>query len=801
MRHLLFFLLAYFSLYASFSQEVTVKNLETKEPLFNVTIFNFSKTKSTLTDFDGKAALSNFSENEKITFSHVAFLTATFSKKEILQHGSEVFLKPNPNQLEEIVLSVSKFQQDKKKIPQKVVALSRKDVKFYNPQTSADLLETSGQIYVQKSQLGGGSPMIRGFATNRLLITVNGVRMNNAIFRGGNLQNIISIDPLALEATEVILGPGPVVYGSDAVGGVMNFYTLDAKLSVSDKTKFSGNFFSRYATANKEKTGHIDFGFGNKKWASATSISYSDFGDLKMGSHGPDEYLREFYVVQQNGTDLVKENTNPRIQKTTGYNQINLLQKLKFVPNNNWEFGLGVYYSTTSDYNRYDRLIQIRNGQPRSAEWYYGPQSWLFSNFEIKNSGAISFYDTFKINLAYQNFEESRHNRSFGSTELFSNKERVNAYSANLDFEKQLNSHKLFYGLEYVHNTVFSEGNQLNTVDNSSQIAPSRYPDNSSWQSAAAYISNQWELSPVLHLQTGARYSHVYLDAEFSNGFYDFPFSKAKISNGAFTGNAGLSWLPTDFLIWKINFASAFRSPNIDDVGKIFDSEPGAVVVPNPNLKAEHAYNAEIGMQFNFENIFQLDLASYYTILNDVMVRRPYQFNGQTTIEYQGEQSQVLAIQNAAKANAYGFEAGARFFIIKNLELNTKMAITKGDEEQEDGTTAPLRHASPFFGNTHLLWKKGKIKLDLFAEYNGKLKSNELSPSEQSKAYLYVLNDHGEPYYPSWYTLNCAAMFKITENLQATATFENITDQRYRTYSSGIAAAGRNFILAINYRF
>src|SRR5699024_7134498 len=109
--------------------------------------------------------------------------------------------------------------------------LSQKDVLFTSPQTSADLLKNSGQIYIQKSQLGGGSPMIRGFATNRLLITVDGVRINTAIFRGGNVQNVISIDPLAVENTEIIMGPGSVIYGSDAVGGVMNFYTLEPHFS------------------------------------------------------------------------------------------------------------------------------------------------------------------------------------------------------------------------------------------------------------------------------------------------------------------------------------------------------------------------------------------------------------------------------------------------------------------------------------------------------------------------------------------------------------------------------------------
>ena len=114
------------------------------------------------------------------------------------------------------------------------------DVQFQNPQTTADLLSNSGEVFIQKSQQGGGSPMIRGFATNRVLIAVDEVRMNNAIFRSGNLQNVISIDPFAVENTEVLFGPGSVIYGSDAIGGVMSFTTLAPKFSDSSKVLISG---------------------------------------------------------------------------------------------------------------------------------------------------------------------------------------------------------------------------------------------------------------------------------------------------------------------------------------------------------------------------------------------------------------------------------------------------------------------------------------------------------------------------------------------------------------------------------
>jgi hemoglobin/transferrin/lactoferrin receptor protein len=105
------------------------------------------------------------------------------------------------------------------------------------------------------------------------------------------------------------------------------------------------------------------------------------------------------------------------------------------------------------------------------------------------------------------------------------------------------------------------------------------------------------------------------------------------------------------------------------------------------------------------------------------------------------------------------------------------------------------------FGNTHLIWHKKQLKFDLFAEYNGQFEYEDLAPAEQGKAYLYATDSRGLPYSPSWYTINFSGQYELSENWLFTASLENITDQRYRTYSSGIAAAGRNLILALRYTF
>jgi hemoglobin/transferrin/lactoferrin receptor protein len=470
------------------------------------------------------------------------------------------------------------------------------------------------------------------------------------------------------------------------------------------------------------------------------------------------------------------------------------------MPSRDWDLNLGLIYSNTSDYPRYDRLYRKKDGILRSAEWFYGPQTWFLGSLNINHRSDSEFYDKVQFIGAYQYFEESRNDRDFGDPVLFTTQENVDAYSMNLDFEKDFTESKLFYGFEYVLNKVGSQGNFRNIQTAQKGETASRYPDASKWESMAVYTSYQWKITDKFTLQSGLRYNHVLIDADFTGSFYDFPFEKADINTGALTGSLGLNWRQNDFIGWRFGLSSAFRAPNIDDVGKIFDSEPGSVVVPNPGLKPEYAYNAELGTDLKFSDNINMTLTGYYTYLDNAMVRRDFDLNGVTEIEYQGEPSRVQAIQNSANAFVYGLEAGLEIDISVALRLTSQISYTYG-EENEGGAYVPLRHAAPVFGNTHLIWNKRRLKFDLFGEYNGQFDFADLAPGEQNKAYLYALDKNGNPYSPAWYTLNLTGQYELNANWLATVAVENITDQRYRTYSSGVAAAGRNLIIALSYTF
>lgn len=730
-----------------------------------------------------------------------SFLTAMSLLISLVVMGQEL-----PDTLEdhlrinEVVVSATRWDQNSSEVPSKVTIVSQEVVTLQNPQTAADLLGQSGKIFIQKSQQGGGSPMIRGFATNRLLYAVDGVRMNTAIFRAGNIQNVISLDPFATEKTEVVFGPGSVIYGSDAIGGVMAFQSLQPKFSLTEKPLISGKAVTRYASANNEQTGHFDVKIGWKKWALATSISSYDYGDLRMGSFGPDEYLQAYYVQRQNNSDNIISNEDPRVQKPTGYSQINMMQKVSFKPSDKWDFQYGFHYSETSSYSRYDRLIRYKNGYPRYGEWYYGPQKWMMHNLSMTHNGQNTIYDQLSLRVAQQYFEESRVSRNIFEPDREIRTEKVDAYSANLDLIKSSGKNKLFYGAELVWNDVNSTGVNENIDSATSATGPSRYPQ-STWASYGVYISDQFKVTDNFLIQAGIRYNQYIIDAEFDTSFYPFPFTTAKLNDGALTGSMGFVYRPSASWVISANAATAFRSPNVDDLGKVFDSEPGAVTIPNPDLEAEYAYNFDLGVSKIFGDIVKLDLTGYYTLLKNAMVRRDYTLNGLDSIMYDGTLSQVQAIQNAAVANVYGLQAGIEVKLPSGFGMSSDFNYQKGEEELDDGTTSPSRHAPPSYGVSRLSYSTNKLDLQFYAVYCGEKKFEDLPEEEKGKTEIYAKDNDGNPYSPAWYTLNFKAMYHITEHFTVCAGLENLTDQRYRPYSSGIVAAGRNFILSLSANF
>jgi hemoglobin/transferrin/lactoferrin receptor protein len=799
-RHFMMWLLTGLCTIA-FGQVATILDDATGKPV-ELAILTSDKHKTgEVTNHEGQINITLFAGEEHIVVRSLGYIPVYKSYDELAAMDYIIRMQSEDISLDQVVVSASRWNQASKDIPSKVTSISSRDIALQNPQTSADMLGSSGEVFIQRSQQGGGSPMIRGFATNRLLYAVDGVRMNTAIFRAGNIQNVINLDPFATERVEVLFGPGSVIYGSDAIGGVMSFQTLTPQLSLTDQPLITGKANIRTSSANDELTGHFDVNAGWKKWALVTSISSFDYDDLRMGSYGPDEYLRPFYVERIDSQDVVVTNDDPLVQTPSGFSQINFMQKVRYSPSEAWDLQYAFHYSTTSSYSRYDRHIRYQNGLPRYGEWNYGPQEWMMNQFTVQHHGYNKVYDEMVLRAAYQHFEESRIDRDINDVERHIRIENVDAISLNLDFSKSFGrNNQLFYGVEGVWDDVTSVGKDEDISTGIIMDGPARYPQ-ATWNSMGVYANLIKRFSEKLVLQGGLRYSTFGLDAVFDTTFYPFPYTTASNQNGGLTGSLGVTISPTERLTFRVNTSTGFRSPNVDDSGKVFDSEPGSVIVPNPDLDAEYALNFEVGVAALLTDFLKVDLTGYYTRLNDAMVRSEYTLNGMDSIIYDGELSNVLAIQNAAVATVYGIQAGFDIELPSGFGFSGDINYQKGEEEIDDGTVSPSRHAPPLFGMLRATYRHEELSMMLYGMYSAQRKFEDLPAEEQAKTEIYAVDENGNPYSPSWATLNFKANYQLSETFTIGAGLENITDVRYRPYSSGIVAPGRNFILSLQAAF
>ena len=707
-------------------------------------------------------------------------------------------------QLNEITVSATRFAENSGKVPQQIQILNAKKIQFLNQQTSAELLTHSGNVLVQKSQLGGGSPIIRGFESNKVLIVVDGVRMNNAVFRGGHLQNVLTMDNSILEKTEILFGPASVMYGSDALGGVMSFTTKNPVFAAAgQKNIFTGNAYIRHATAYNEKTGHVDFNFGSNKIAYLTSFTFSDFGDLTQGSNYyskfPNWGKRSFYVERINGKDSQIVNSNPNKLKQTGYKQYDFLQKIIFNTGRVSNV-LNFQYSTSSDIYRYDRLTEVTGaGVAKSAQWYYGPQKRILLSWQMKLP-KTNAYDLGQITTAYQNIEESRHNRNFNSSKLNHRIEKLDIVTWNADFKKSIKKNEFGYGAEITYNKVKSSAYFDNISNGQFGALDTRYPDGgSNTQSYAAYATMIHKLSDNLVWTSGFRYSHNRLFSKFNDKtFFPFPYNDITQKSDAVTGNMGFVANPKGG--WRISaiFSTGFRTPNVDDITKVFESTTGRLIVPNPNVNPEKTANYELAVSKTIKNKYRIGITGWYTNYTNALTTDLGTLNGSPQVFYNNSLATVYTVVNKNNANLYGLSANAAGDVNDHISFNTTWNYTYG-RIKESPTDYPLDHVAPVFGKIGVTGRWGHFTGELFALYNGAKDSSDYNlRGEDNQIYS---ADPVRGYTPSWTTANFRAAYEINNNFTVQFAAENILDKYYRVFASGLSAPGRNFVLTLRGRF
>ncbi len=730
--------------------------------------------------------------------------------------------------LEEVVVSSSNFAEKKRNIVQSIDIITAKKIANTNAQNTGDLLMSTGKIFVQKSQQGGSSPVIRGFEASRILMVVDGVRMNNLIYRGGHLQNSITVDQNSLSRVEVMYGPSSTIYGSDALGGAIHFITKAPMLAKDRNLLLTGTGFARYSSVNNEKSFHGDMSIGNKKIAWFQAVNYSYFGDMKMGNNYPSAYLnfgrRSKYIEHINGIDSVVVNADDRVQKFSGYKQWDIIEKLLHKINEHITQALNIQFSNTTNVPRYDRLQDIRNfggsigTTLRFADWYYGPQKRFLSSYEL-NANKVGSIDEVKVNINYQTVGESRVTREYRRYDrLDSRVEKVNVFGATISARSFFKQNEIAFGIDMQLNGLKSSATRTNITTGAKSNLDTRYPDGkNSMNNFAIFAQHTYKhTNKKFVLNDGLRLQAITLKSNVNdNSFFKLPDTAVNQKNLALTGNVGIVYNATKKTTFRVGVSSGFRAPNIDDLAKIFESSTASkqVVLPNANLKPEFTYNIDVAIAQKLVNVVNVEVSGYYTLFRNAIIKAPFTLNGQDSILYNGVKSQVLASQNANKANVYGFSFSADATLIKGFNIASTLTYTEGYfitdaskvskvfAKQANGTYSlvsknvtrkPLDHIPPMIGKTSISYEHNKLLTSIFIMYNGWKKLNKFNADGEDND-QYATADG----MPAWVTANWNGSYQINKQIQLQLAVENIFDRNYRYFASGFSAPGRNFIVAL----
>lgn len=719
--------------------------------------------------------------------------------------------------LQEVVVSVNRDRIHKINSPQHIVNIPKSLIDYANQQNTADLLMSTGQIAVQKSQQGGGSPILRGFEASRILLVVDGIRMNNLIYRNGHLQNSITTDQFILNNVEIINGPSSLNYGSDALGGTILFNTQAPRLSENPSGHlFDGNAAIRYGSANQEGTVHLDLNYGTSKFASLTSVTFSHFGDLRAGTNR-NPFLPENDSYQQSliytklhtgADDEAVINNKPELQKRSGYLQYDLLQKFLFQPSSDSKHTLNFQLSNATGINRYDRLnVTEKVGdelRPKFAEWYYGPQFRLMTAYHYDGKNQLGA-DKIHVGVAYQKVKESRHDRKFRKKELYHTWEDVDIVTLNSDWIKYLGSHKIHAGIDGTLSFLRSTATEENVVTGEKLPYTTRYPDgDNSMHTLEAFVTHIWRINDLWSMHDGVRagYATTYSSVKDTELFPFFGGKSQRKNNPTYSLAWGMNYLPTRTWKLALNAATAYRVPNIDNTSKVFESKLNTVTIPNADLKPEKTVSVDlnitkhVGEKFIWENVI------YGTYFFDAITTGRSTFMGSGQMEYQGSLCDVYTQTNAKAAVLWGFSSSLTAKPSKQTELNASFnytygKIVKGEVKQ------PLDHIPPIFGKIGFayLTRNGKGRFDFYALYNGKKAISDYNADgEDNIDYATTLGADGEGM-PAWFTLNVKGSYNLSHNFTIQAGIENLLDTEYRVFASGINAPGRNIYGAVRISF
>ncbi len=646
--------------------------------------------------------------------------------------------------IEEVVVTTQRIPAQEQLIPYSIGLLDKREMNYFSKRTTPEMLMNTNGVFVQKTNHGGGSPFIRGLTGNQTLLLLDGIRLNNSIYRYGPNQYLNTIDVFTIDRMEVARGTGSVQYGSDALGGALQIFSVEPRLN-SAGAEWHGNVTGKMVTDGIEKTGRGQLEYSSKKVAFLAGGTYRDFGDLVGG--------------KETG-----------VQSPSGYNEYAFDGKLLFALNENMQLTLASQFLNQSHVPLYHK-VTLEN----FAINEFQPQQRLMNYARMNIHGSKKVFDHVKFIASWQQNTENTAAQKNNTVLMQLDSNRVNTLGFVADvtsaFSKIWSANS---GVEYYHDNV-SSSRFVITTDNSAAPLEKRglYPDDSKYGNFSVYSLHHFTLKNWV-FDGGIRFN------AFNIKIDDKDLGEVKITPEALVFNVGAMYNLNSANHLYGTVSNGFRAPNIDDMGTLgivdFRYE-----IPAYDLKPEKSVNFETGYKLSLPK-FQANVAGYYMDLNQLITR--VKMEGEFADGYQ-----VYKKENVEEAFITGCEAAFLWKAIPNIDINGSISYTYGQNVTKD---EPLRRIPPLNGKVGTTWSRGKFFVSgelLFAGMQDRLAEGDKSDNRIPAGGT-----------PGWEVVNLFAGYQLAM-AKLKVGFENILNEDYRTHGSGINGVGRCAWLSLNIGF
>jgi outer membrane receptor protein involved in Fe transport len=684
----------------------------------------------------------------------------------------QIQLQDQVMELEGTVVTATRSERSLEDVSNSANVVSRLAIRERNPKTSAEALREETGIFVQKTNHGGGSAIIRGLSSNQILLMVDGIRLNNSTYRLGNHQYLTTVDYNMLDKIEVVRGPTSVLYGSDALGGTINLITRRPPVSRNNTLlQYNVGLSARHATADSEKSGRVEGALYNHKIAFMGGFSWKNFGDLRRGKNSDHPQL--------------ENSTNGLLQSPSGYEACDADAKLFYEPAPNQHLLFAYQYAKQMDVPRYDKYESGDNNL-----WLYSPQNRTLAYLQYANELEYRFLSNLRITASFSRQEEGRNTQKEPASEITRELDDVHTYGFNLQLNSNFKNHLLTYGLEVYWDHVNSERKFEEPATGT--VTPGirgRYPDGAEYRSFGMFLQDEWFLNTRVIVTPGLRYS--YFNTEFTTPFD----SGAAVNLGAvrqnfqaLTGSLGLLCKLNPFLSLSANIAQAFRAPNLSDLAKLGESKGTIFEVPNTGLEPEKMFSADLGIRFYSERL-HASVVGYYARIYDILASVDATYNNSPVIVRGQDTLKVKRKENVGNAYISGVETALHYRFYHSLSFYGNFAYTYG---QNRTVNEPVGGIPPAFGTMGLRWDHGRYYADFFTRLAAK--QNRLSADDQDDPRI------PEGGTPAWQIYTFRSGIKLLDLLYFQFSVENVFDVNYREHGSGINSPGRNFVFEVQLR-